>query len=92
MTRVRRYPAMKIGAIFPQTECGTDVAAIGEFVPVEEMGFDHLFVADHVLGADPATTRTRRWPPIRTSYDRDATSVLAHAASSSASGGTGARV
>jgi probable F420-dependent oxidoreductase len=30
------------------------VAAIGEFVrAVEEMGFDHLFVADHVLGADP---------------------------------------
>jgi probable F420-dependent oxidoreductase len=45
---------MKVGAIFPQTECGTDVKAIGEFVrSVEAMGFDHLFVADHVLGADP---------------------------------------
>jgi probable F420-dependent oxidoreductase len=45
---------MKIGAIFPQTECGTDVGAIGAFVrTVEAMGFDHLFVADHVLGADP---------------------------------------
>jgi probable F420-dependent oxidoreductase len=45
---------VKIGVIFPQTECGTDVAAIGEFVKnVEAMGFDHLFVADHVLGADP---------------------------------------
>ena len=45
---------MKAGAIFPQTECGTDVAAIAEFVrAVEAMGFDHLFVADHVLGADP---------------------------------------
>jgi probable F420-dependent oxidoreductase len=45
---------MKVGAIFPQTECGTDVGAIGEFVrAVEAMGFDHLFVADHVLGADP---------------------------------------
>jgi probable F420-dependent oxidoreductase len=31
------------------------VAAIGEFVrAVEAMGFDHLFVADHVLGADPS--------------------------------------
>ena len=40
--------------IFPQTECGTDIAAIGAFVQsVETMGFDHLFVADHVLGADP---------------------------------------
>ena len=45
---------MKLGVIFPQTECGTDVKAIGEFVgAVEAMGFDHLFVADHVLGADP---------------------------------------
>jgi probable F420-dependent oxidoreductase len=45
---------VKAGAIFPQTECGTDVAAIAEFVrAVEAMGFDHLFVADHVLGADP---------------------------------------
>jgi len=45
---------MKLGVIFPQTECGTDVAAIRAFVrDVEAMGFDHLFVADHVLGADP---------------------------------------
>ena len=45
---------MKVGVIFPQTECGTDVAAIAEFVrAVETEGFDHLFVADHVLGADP---------------------------------------
>src|SRR5215510_11091212 len=46
---------MKLGAIFPQTECGTDIQPIAEFVrAVETMGFDHLFVADHVLGADPA--------------------------------------
>jgi len=45
---------MKAGVVFPQTECGTDVTAIGQFVQaVEGMGFDHLFVADHVLGADP---------------------------------------
>jgi probable F420-dependent oxidoreductase len=45
---------MRAGVIFPQTECGTDVRAIADFVrAVEELGFDHLFVADHVLGADP---------------------------------------
>jgi probable F420-dependent oxidoreductase len=45
---------MKAGVIFPQTECGNDVKAIGAFVcEVEGMGYDHLFVADHVLGADP---------------------------------------
>src|SRR4029453_3794814 len=45
---------MQVGAIFPQREFGTRLAAIGEFVRVvEAMGYDHLFVADHVLGADP---------------------------------------
>jgi probable F420-dependent oxidoreductase len=45
---------MKAGVIFPQTECGADVGALAEFVrAVETTGFDHLFVADHVLGADP---------------------------------------
>ena len=50
----RTHQRLKVGAIFPQTECGTDVGVIAEFVrAVEAMGFDHLFVADHVLGADP---------------------------------------
>ena len=45
---------MRLGAIFPQTECGTDVPAIADFArAVEDMGYDLLFVADHVLGADP---------------------------------------
>jgi probable F420-dependent oxidoreductase len=45
---------MDVGAIFPQTECGTDVTVIAGFVrEVEALGYDHLFVADHVLGADP---------------------------------------
>ena len=45
---------MKLGAIFPQTECGTAIAPIADYVrEVEAMGYDHLFVADHVLGADP---------------------------------------
>lgn len=45
---------MRVGAIFPQTECGTDLRAIGAFVQaVEELQYDHLFIADHVLGADP---------------------------------------
>ncbi|MBM4440240.1 MAG: LLM class F420-dependent oxidoreductase [Candidatus Rokubacteria bacterium] len=45
---------MRLGAIFPQTECGTAIAPIADYVrEVEAMGYDHLFVADHVLGADP---------------------------------------
>src|SRR6266568_5793356 len=45
---------MDIGAIFPQTELSADPGAIREFVQaVEDMGYANLFVADHVLGADP---------------------------------------
>jgi probable F420-dependent oxidoreductase len=46
---------MQVGAIFPQTEIGTDLGAIHSFVQtVEALGFTHIFIADHVLGADPA--------------------------------------
>src|SRR5262245_32015062 len=46
--------ALKLGVIFPQTECGTDLGALAESArAVESTGVDHLFVADHVLGADP---------------------------------------
>lgn len=60
---------MDLGAIFPQTECGTDVGAIADFVrQVEALGYDHLFVADHVLGADP---RHHAHPSLQT-YSHDA--------------------
>jgi probable F420-dependent oxidoreductase len=60
---------MQAGVIFPQTECGTDVKAIGEFVQaVEALGYDHLFVADHVLGADP---KHHRHPSLAT-YSHEA--------------------
>ncbi len=45
---------MKIGVTFPQTEIGPDHGAVREFVQAaEDLGFDHLLVYDHVLGADP---------------------------------------
>ena len=45
---------MKLGAVFPQTESGTDVGAIREYVAaVEKAGYDHLGIYDHVLGASP---------------------------------------
>jgi probable F420-dependent oxidoreductase len=43
---------MKIGVVYPQTELGGDpdaVRAIG--IAVEALGYDHLLVYDHVLGA-----------------------------------------
>ncbi len=46
---------MKIGAIFPQTEIGPDPGEIKEFAQTAEgLGYAHIFIADHVLGADPS--------------------------------------
>jgi probable F420-dependent oxidoreductase len=43
---------MRIGAVFPQTEIGGDPGVVREYVTaVEEMGFDHLVIYDHVIGA-----------------------------------------
>ncbi len=43
---------MQIGAIFPQTEIGSDPGAIREYAQAaEQLGYSHLFIADHVLGA-----------------------------------------
>ncbi|HEV2010315.1 MAG TPA: LLM class F420-dependent oxidoreductase [Candidatus Limnocylindria bacterium] len=45
---------MRLHAIFPQTEIGTDPLVIARFIrEVEAMGCDGLVAYDHVLGADP---------------------------------------
>ena len=44
---------MQLGAIFPQTEIGADPAGVRDFAQAaESMGYEHLLVFDHVLGAD----------------------------------------
>jgi probable F420-dependent oxidoreductase len=44
---------MRLGTIFPQTEIGSDPVAVRDFVQAaEDLGYDHLIVFDHVLGAD----------------------------------------
>ena len=46
---------MKIGAVFPQTEIGADPTAVADFATAaEEIGYHHLIVYDHVLGASTA--------------------------------------
>jgi probable F420-dependent oxidoreductase len=51
---------MQLGAIFPQTEIGTDPAAVRDFAQAAEgLGYDHLLVFDHVLGAD--TSKRSGW-------------------------------
>ena len=44
---------MRVGAVFPQLEIGTDPDVIAKYArTVEELGYDHLVIFDHVLGAD----------------------------------------
>ena len=51
---------MKTGAVFPQTEIGSDPVAVRDYVQaVEELGYAHMMVYDHVLGAD--TSHHANW-------------------------------
>lgn len=44
---------LTLGAVLPTTEIDADPAAIRDFAQaVEAMGFEHLLIYDHVLGAD----------------------------------------
>lgn len=43
-----------IGVVFPQTEIGASAAAVRAYaLGVEALGFGHVMVYDHVVGADP---------------------------------------
>lgn len=51
---------MQLGVIFPQTEIGADPKAVRDFAQAaEELGYAHVIVFDHVLGAD--TTHYKNW-------------------------------
>jgi alkanesulfonate monooxygenase SsuD/methylene tetrahydromethanopterin reductase-like flavin-dependent oxidoreductase (luciferase family) len=43
---------MKAGVVYPQTELGGDTGAIKAFAQAaEDLGYDHIVIYDHVLGA-----------------------------------------
>lgn len=47
---------MRIGAVFPQTEFGDGPAAIRDYAQaIEALGYAHILLYDHVLGASTAT-------------------------------------
>jgi len=47
---------VNIGAVFPQIEFGNDPVAIRDYAQAAEgMGFEHIIVYDHVLGANSAS-------------------------------------
>ena len=44
---------MKLGVVFPQTEIGSDPGGVRAYAEAaEEMGYNHIIVFDHVLGAN----------------------------------------
>ena len=60
---------MQIGVVYPQTELPTDPETVRTYVRrVEELGFQHIEIYDHVLGADPAVHAGWKGP-----YDVDTT-------------------
>src|SRR5690242_4916060 len=47
---------MNIGVVFPQLEIGADPTVLRDYAQTAEgLGYTHLLVYDHVLGADPTT-------------------------------------
>jgi probable F420-dependent oxidoreductase len=49
---------MRVGVVFPQTELGGDPGAVRAFaLAASELGYEHIAVFDHVVGADPAVHR-----------------------------------
>lgn len=51
---------MKVGVVFPQTETSEDPGALREFVEsIEQLGYAHVVLYDHVLGA--AADRPGGW-------------------------------
>ncbi|HKV43114.1 MAG TPA: LLM class F420-dependent oxidoreductase [bacterium] len=54
---------MHLGVVFPQTEIGTDPSVIRDFAQaVESLGYHHLLIYDHVLGANVAARPSWRGP------------------------------
>ena len=51
-----------IGATFPQTEIGADVSGVRAYAEAaQDLGFKHLLIYDHVLGADPDAPEYTPW-------------------------------
>ncbi len=56
--------SMRAGVVFPQIELGGDPGAMKAFAQaVEGLGYDHLLMYDHVLGAEHAGREPKLWGP-----------------------------
>lgn len=56
--------SLRIGATYPQIELGGDPAAVRQLgLATESLGYDHLVVYDHVVGAEHADRDPALWGP-----------------------------
>ena len=63
---------MKVGAVFPQVEIGPGPENVARYArEVERMGFDHLAIYDHVLGAHPDRPAGWTGPYARAPYTHE---------------------
>jgi probable F420-dependent oxidoreductase len=54
---------MKIGVVFPQVEIGPDPAVVRDYAQTAEgLGYTHILVYDHVIGADTSSRPSWRGP------------------------------
>jgi probable F420-dependent oxidoreductase len=72
---------MKLGAVFPFTDVNDDPYAIRDFVQaVDDLGYDHIVVYDHVLGSNPASRPGFSMPFTHRSPFYDPLTLFAHMA------------
>ena len=59
---------MKAGVVYPQIELGGDTGAVKAFAQAaEDMGYDHVVIYDHVLGAEHAAREPKLTGPYKDS-------------------------
>src|SRR5271169_6482863 len=59
---------MKAGVVYPQTELGGDTGAVKAFAQAaENLGYDHIVIYDHVLGAEHAGREPKLTGPYKES-------------------------
>jgi probable F420-dependent oxidoreductase len=72
---------MKLGAVFPFTSVNDDPYAIRDFVQaIDDLGYDHIVVYDHVLGSNPASRPGFSMPFTHLSPFYDPLTLFAHMA------------
>jgi probable F420-dependent oxidoreductase len=60
---VEKDEDMRVGVTFPQTELGGDPGVVRAYAEgVEQLGYRHVLVYDHVLGADASVHTGWNWP------------------------------